>query len=179
MKQIIIIISFLVLVTNSFGQLNEKNNDYFIIEKSLDGINFNSIAKIDGAGNSSSSIDYDYKDFDVSINSTTYYKLSQVDYDGTKKIVGIVSLKKDINDILIYPNPASKQLNFKFDKVNNQQYTVEYIDVTGRVVEEILIKNNTNEVKSQIFPTLNNGFYLVKIKDQNGNILKTTSIIKN
>ena len=33
MKQIIIIISFLVLVTNSFGQLNEKNNDYFIIEK--------------------------------------------------------------------------------------------------------------------------------------------------
>jgi len=47
------------------------------------------------------------------------------------------------------------------------------------VVEEILIKNNTNEVKSQIFPTLNNGFYLVKIKDQNGNILKTTSIIKN
>lgn len=90
-----------------------------------------------------------------------------------------MTISREKDEISIYPNPASKELNFKFKNIDNQQYTIEYVDVTGRVVQEVLVKNNTNEVKSNIFSTLNNGFYLVKISDSNGNIIKTTSLVKN
>jgi hypothetical protein len=162
----------------SWTTSSEENNDYFIIEKSNDGINFKEITRIEGAGNSSSKIDYYFDDYHVN-EYVAYYRLSQVDYNGDKKIIGVKSITREFNDITIYPNPASKELNFKFKNIDNQQYTVEYIDVTGRVVKEVLVKNNANEVKSNIFSTLNNGFYLIKIIDSNGNVIKTTSIVKN
>jgi len=157
---------------------SEVNNDYFLIEKSFDGINYKELAKVNGNGNSSSIIEYEFKDEDIN-QEIIYYRLTQVDYGGVSEKQGVVTISREKDEISIYPNPASKELNFKFKNIDNQQYTIDYVDVTGRVVQEVLVKNNTNEVKSNIFSTLNNGFYLVKISDSNGNIIKTTSLVKN
>jgi hypothetical protein len=63
---------------------SEINNDYFEILKSTDGLSFNLLATIEGSGNSSSIIDYEYTDIEGSA-SAAFYKIVQVDFDGTSK----------------------------------------------------------------------------------------------
>lgn len=60
---------------------NEKNYDYYTIEKAKDGINFETAAMIKGAGRISSAIDY--LDIDYSpYSGISYYRLKQTDYNG-------------------------------------------------------------------------------------------------
>lgn len=58
----------------------ERNNDYFAIERSSDGKNFEEIAQMNGAGNSTSEKQYQYLD-KTPLNGTSYYRLKQVDYN--------------------------------------------------------------------------------------------------
>lgn len=60
---------------------SELNNDFFSIERSLDGVNFSKIATIAGAGNSNQPRTYHYFD-NFSSKNAVYYRLSQTDYNG-------------------------------------------------------------------------------------------------
>lgn len=85
---------------------SETNNDYFIIERSLDGMTYDEIGRIDGAGNSN--IANNYLEYDNKpVPGLIYYRLKQVDFDGTTNIVDVqtVTVTTD-DDIVIYPNPA-------------------------------------------------------------------------
>lgn len=71
--------------------ITETNNDFFTLERSEDGKNFESITTINGAGNSSDEIDYRYVDANYS-NNVNYYRLMQTDYDGAVRVSSIVSV---------------------------------------------------------------------------------------
>ncbi|MEH0157246.1 hypothetical protein V6R21_24245 [Limibacter armeniacum] len=60
---------------------SEENNDYFEIQRSTDGVNFEIIGSVEGYGNSQARIDYEFTDFTVP-NGNIYYRLKQVDYNG-------------------------------------------------------------------------------------------------
>ncbi|MFZ1523624.1 MAG: T9SS type A sorting domain-containing protein [Saprospiraceae bacterium] len=64
-----------------FSTASETNNDYFTIERSGDGISFDAIGEIDGAGNSSEERHYEYND-DNPQPDINYYRIKQTDYDG-------------------------------------------------------------------------------------------------
>lgn len=68
----------------------ETNNDYFVLESSADAVNFKEIAKVAGAGSSIEQLDYDFKDYHP-VSDITYYRLTQVDYDGTRTSSEIIS----------------------------------------------------------------------------------------
>jgi hypothetical protein len=95
------LISFEGITKNGYNHLfwktaSESNNDYFTIEKTQDGINFTPIANINGAGNSNMVLNYDYIDYNI-INTITYYRLKQTDYDGKyeySNIIGLDNTKK-------------------------------------------------------------------------------------
>ncbi len=67
-----------VLLT--WATVSEKDNDFFSIERSVNGISYETIGTVDGSGNSLSIIEYEYIDY--SINSAYYYRVKQTDYDG-------------------------------------------------------------------------------------------------
>ncbi len=67
----------------------EKNNDYFSLERSDDAVNFVEVARVAGAGNSIEPIDYAYTDYGIH-GGDNYYRLVQVDYDGTRTVSEIV-----------------------------------------------------------------------------------------
>ena len=71
---------------------SETNNKSFEIEKSTDGLLFETVASVDGAGTSSASHKYSYTDSHISYNSIprSYYRLSQTDYDGTVRRISDV-----------------------------------------------------------------------------------------
>ncbi|MBX9851230.1 MAG: hypothetical protein K2X86_05660, partial [Cytophagaceae bacterium] len=89
----------------SWTTASEKNNNYFEIERSADGINYEAIGKVWGKGNSSEVTSYGMAD-PRPLSLTTYYRLVQYDIDGTKNIgpVRIVQASAD-EEIIVYPNP--------------------------------------------------------------------------
>jgi hypothetical protein len=75
----------------SWNTLSEKNNDYFILQYSQDGVNWKSVGEIDGAGTTSEKQHYSFvhRDFKIDIN---YYRLVQVDFDGSESKHDIISI---------------------------------------------------------------------------------------
>jgi hypothetical protein len=62
----------------------ETNNDYFLVERSLDAINFVEVEKVKGAGNSMETLNYKLVD-KKPYNGINYYRLKQVDFNGQFK----------------------------------------------------------------------------------------------
>lgn len=77
---------------------SENNNDYFNIEKTRDGIDWNSIVTIEGAGNSNNQLYYSFVDEDVE-SIINYYRLKQTDYDGKFKYSDIISIDNRTNKV--------------------------------------------------------------------------------
>ena len=103
-------------IDNEFVELkwltaSETNNDYFTVQRSKDGINWIDLFEVDGAGNSSTLIDYLELDRDPIIGQS-YYRLKQTDYDGAFEYSNSQSVFIEINsqEILVYPNPTNDQI---------------------------------------------------------------------
>jgi hypothetical protein len=80
----------------TWSSASEYDNDYYLLERSIDGYEWSVIDNQQGAGNSSIKIDYSFRDFtyEPAIN---YYRLSQVDFNGnseTFKVMAINNLGK-------------------------------------------------------------------------------------
>lgn len=91
---------------------SEINSDYFILEKSTNGISFEEIERIKGAGNSSYLIQYEVEHEHNNINTSfLYYRLTQVDEDGSSETfpIKVVTRESINNGVKIFPNPASKR----------------------------------------------------------------------
>ncbi|MCP4458054.1 MAG: hypothetical protein GY816_08535 [Cytophagales bacterium] len=90
------LIFFDARIEEDFVELNwatamEDNNDFFTIEKSLDGSTFTLLAQVDGAGTFTSALNYFLTDTSP-YNGLSYYRLSQTDFDGTQEILDPVAV---------------------------------------------------------------------------------------
>ncbi len=91
-----------------WSTVSETNNDYFALWKSYDGINFESIGQVGGAGNSNSYLEYEFLYNEYNAESTIYYKLQQVDYDGNFSYSDVIYLDCNTENkkYVIIPNPS-------------------------------------------------------------------------
>jgi hypothetical protein len=80
----------------NWSTASENNNDYFNIEKSIDGEFWDIINKQSGAGNSTTKLEYSFVDQNVE-RMVNYYRLKQTDYDGNFKYSDIISIDNRIN----------------------------------------------------------------------------------
>jgi hypothetical protein len=101
----------------------EINNNYFILEHSCNGKNWDEIEKISGAGNSNFDIHYSttHRDFKRAIN---YYRLKQVDFDGTTTTHSIISIDNGDKRVLL------QRFNLMGQKVSESYkgIVIEYYD---------------------------------------------------
>ncbi|UPT66238.1 MAG: T9SS type A sorting domain-containing protein [Sphingobacteriales bacterium JAD_PAG50586_3] len=100
-------------VTINWTTASEANNDYFEVERSVDGTNYSTIAIVDGAGNNNTTVNYSYTDF--SPNATgAYYRLRQTDFNGqfeTFDAKYIRCANSPVNTVGLYPNPTDNLVN--------------------------------------------------------------------
>ena len=146
---------------------NESNNNYFTLEKLIDGI-YVDIATIYGAGHSNNIIIYSYVDAEP-LNGNNYYRLSQTDYDDTIETFFIISVLYigNINGSMsIYPNPASvyDSINIKLIGYENEEILVIVQDILGELhYSKVTIIGYTKEMVIVIDPykNLSRGTYII------------------
>jgi hypothetical protein len=156
----------------SWSTSSEINNDYFIIERSFDGINFDAVGKVEGLGNSSQVNSYEFTDLQ-STNGIVYYRLKQVDEDGTYLYSEIKSIFNGGSPgILLYPNP--NQGSFTVFIPSEGEYRISLSDIVGKLLYESIV--HTSVSKEHLLNTsLAKGTYLIQISS--GNDLLTDKII--
>ena len=111
----------------------EINNDYFRVERSTDGIGFAPIAEVTGSGTTNGPTDYRYVDA-APLAGTNYYRLVQVDYDGTSDISPVRSATLEGGgNATVFPNPAGESVTITLtDEV--QEADLQVHDLNGRLV---------------------------------------------
>lgn len=161
---------------------SEKNNDYFTVERSFDGINFEEIKKVKGAGNSYEVKNYNTNDESPS-NELSYYRLKQTDFNGQFKYSNIVSIDADISKAMvshIAPNPTTSGINFDFYSPVKGELVYEVADLTGRV---IISKSEMMEVGnakvSAALDEIPDGIYFLKVSFEKTNFVSINKIFKN
>ncbi len=140
------------------------NSDYFLIERSADGISFNAIGKLNAAGNTNVRIDYSFTD-DNPLPITSYYRLKEVDYDGLSSFsdIAVVEMGKQ-EDIVIYPNPAVNRLYIK-GEVENPELIKIYNILGQNLTDKVNLIEHNKSILSLNIEHLAKGVYILKIKE--------------
>ena len=159
----------------SWATASEINNDYFIVEKSGDAMDWVEVIKVSGAGNSVSIIDY----FEIDNNpleGLSYYRLTQVDFDGEQETFNIIPVENAIKGegiMNIYPNPVNKgeciSLSFESLHRNKQEILVVLRDIRGNEAYSIIefVDCEDGLVVIDIPHHLTSGTYLVVATSEN------------
>jgi acylphosphatase len=166
---------------------SEINNDYFSVERSSNGIDFEIIKTVRGAGNSTVVNAYSYTDHSI-LPGTSYYRLKQTDYDGHFEYFNIESINnKGINNstdgeieiISVFPNPFSNSFTAEIKSKSAGAIEIQIIDMNGKLINKEQIE--TGETKTvynfqderNIIP----GIYFVRVM-KDGEYSRAFKIIK-
>ncbi len=115
---------------------SEKNNHYFNVERSKDGVNWEVITTTFGAGNSSTNIEY--SEFDEEpLEGTSYYRLKQVDYNESFTYSKIIPLiKTQENHIKFYNNNALKTIILEDVIIDLEDIRI--VNTNGQKINDLL-----------------------------------------
>lgn len=119
----------------------EKNNAAFVVESSKDGKTFEVIGTKTGQGTTLSVTNYELTD-EHPYSPVTYYRLKQVDFDGTQTYTSIqVVYFENKEDIYLFPNPATDEVNVVLN--SDEAYDIRVYSNLGVEVKNLsTIKNN-------------------------------------
>jgi hypothetical protein len=166
----------------NFAVASQINNDYFTIYRSSNNRDWTIAGEISGAGNTSAQMNYSWKDYS-SIKGTSYYQLSQTDFDGKSETFAPISVscdRLDIEDYSAYPNPVKDELtiDMELDSYQGDNITLELVDINGRVAmqQKVTLERGFNSLNVEI-SDIPNGVYLLQFKGSKNHI-KETRIIK-
>ncbi len=148
-------------VVVSWKVASETNNDFFTVEKSSDGIHWQEVAKIDGAGDSDSETDYSLKDMNP-FRGTSYYRLKQTDFDGKFEYFGPVMIHgRGATSVKIYPNPADKHIMIEMPDTEYSDFKI--YDLSGNLILSNSINGHALKIDTS---TLKNGIYILQVGNQ-------------
>lgn len=151
---------------------SETNNDYFEIQKSENGEDFYPIGTIKGAGNTQ---EHTYYEFDDQITaSKLFYRLKQVDFDGSSTLTDVVELSSqqvESNWLSAYPNPSQNQTHLRLKNWDelDQDFRIQVFSIDGRLQKSILVQGN-ELITDYILDVsaLPRGSYVLKVSNTRG-----------
>jgi hypothetical protein len=157
------------VVTLKWSTATETNNKGFEIERSFDKTNFNKIGFVDGFGTTTEKKEYTFIDKSV-LNGKAYYRLRQIDFDGTFSYSSIVEVDAEIPlEFGIeqnYPNPFNPSTTIAFNLPVDANVTISVFNMLGEEVEILLNKEMNAGKHSVIFDAKNytSGTYIYTVK---------------
>jgi hypothetical protein len=143
---------------------SERNNDYFTLEKSVDGKNWSELTTIDGAGNSSSKNYYEFLDGNVVDDNLVYYRLKQTDFNGEYEYLKTILFEKELANFEaeLYPNPVQNQLTI------NANSLIENLSIKNSLGQIVYSENQIPAGKIVLqLNNLTSGNYLIQFQTEN------------
>jgi hypothetical protein len=142
----------------------EINSSYFVLERSRDAINYKSIANIEAAGSSTSKKTYSFTD-ESALFGTNYYRLSQIDRDGTKQIFRPQAVVIDDANVAfgVFPNPTIGS-NFSVKVEDSDEASLNLADFSGRVIGLNISKLTQTILEVTPSETLKFGIYILEVQ---------------
>ena len=165
---------------------SETNNEYFSLERSVDGINFTVIGKVQGSKNSTIDISYSFTD-DTPEEDINYYRLKQTDFDGkfTYSDIKSVRIKKNTTEGAglklesVYPSAFSDNFKINFSLTKSASVLFVLINVSGQIIvkENVQATAGINTYDFYNNYDLKDGVYFVALFYNDEKVIQ--KIIKN
>ncbi len=152
-------------VNIDWATMSESNNDYFTVEKSKNGMEFEELARVAGAGNSTFKRDYTTVDKNPSLGFN-YYRLKQTDYNGVFTYSKMVMVNFGNADLalVVYPNPViSNEINVNVTGIEGESVNVMMRDVLGKVYynKTTMLGTGANQLHIDRDNTMPAGVYFI------------------
>jgi hypothetical protein len=161
----------------------ETNNDYFTVERSMDGEAFKSILTVKGAGTAHETLNYSTTDY-TPPQGKVYYRLKQTDFDGGYTYSKVIAITNDNESSLaFFPHPVKvgNTLNIKLQnhgtQANLDGATITIMDQFGKELPLVVIEEAKENIALKIPEALATGIYLMKIYGPNMRQVGTYKLI--
>jgi len=146
-----------VLLTWKTAQ--EQNSNRFEVERSNNGTTFKLIGTIASAGNTTTTKNYSLTD-NVPLTGVNYYRLKQIDIDGSFKYSKVASVNFERSkQVIIFPNPVSDRLFISMPERSNFS-SVRIMDAMGKLVLQKDISSSAVELDVRSLPK---GWYVIQL----------------
>jgi len=151
---------------------SELNNDHFLIERSKDGLEFFPFKVVQGSGTVNSVSYYSTEDMSP-MRGKSYYRLSQIDYDGTQEAFEPIMIKLGEleSKYRIFPNPAVDGITIQLGKEPESEMIIELTDIYSQIYisERITLEPFQTEYYWEFPGSVSAGIYTLKISDRYDN----------
>ena len=157
-------------VNLNWATATETNNKGFMVERSINSVDFEDIIFVEGKGNSKSTTQYGKEDvaaFAKAGVQTLYYRLRQIDFDGvfTYSAIAVVN-ENDLlgDDIKVFPNPFESHVGVSIESTAGSA-VIQLMDMHGRMISEdkISTKAGTTYHEMKDLSNLAKGVYFVRV----------------
>lgn len=157
-------------VAIQWSTASEKNNAYFIIDKSINGTDWEMTHRISGAGNSNETKLYEVND-DGILTTKVYYRLTQIDFDGKSEIFAPIVVEacntQSSSNVLVFPNPVNTETTIEVVSPIDINYAnVLITDMNGKQIYQnslsLTAGKNSMVIHTEVWSS---GVYLVKIEN--------------
>jgi hypothetical protein len=158
-------------VTLNWVTATEINNSHFEVERSNDGVAYSNIASVQGYGTTTEIHNYSYKDLNLE-NGTYYYRLKQVNYDGSFEHLNVISaeITSPVRFELSqnYPNPFNPSTVIRYQLPVAGDVELKVYDVLGNEVTTLVNENKPAGTYSEGFSInnakLSSGVYYYQLR---------------
>ena len=170
-------------VNLSWTTLSEVNNDFFTIERSIDGQAFEQLELVQGIGNSDQVQQYQTVDY-TPFQGTSYYRLKQTDINGAFTYTQIVEVNLEENGAFtftLYPNPIQgNQLQFSPTGAKGNILKASIYDLQGRRLlhSSIDLTEHHGPIILHIGDQLSQGYYLLHLSDGLSRSVKRFQVVQ-
>ena len=153
---------------------SEQNSSHFILERKGDNSSWEVLTRIEAAGNSTHSINYNFSDLRPIIGNN-YYRLRLQDHDGEYSYSEIIHLAIKASDkgqgITLFPNPATTEIQLRPNDPSEIIRVVEIVTIEGKVIHKTLVsdQSNTTVIDVKDLPV---GIYFVQIHSTHDSYIK-------
>lgn len=145
----------------------EENNAFFQVERSQDGQHYAVIGQVKGNGTTHLAHQYSFKDVKP-VAGTLYYRLRQVDLDGTSDLSPVKAVKATppvLQPLPVYPNPVISDLHIELSTLAAGTYTLTVTSLTNGLVKQKVVQ--AGELVSLQLQDIPAGAYVVSILGEN------------
>lgn len=152
---------------------SELNNDFFTVERSKDGVNFEEVATATGAGTSHEVNNYQVEDANA-FNGVNYYRVKQTDFDGAYDYSGVIKVMNNaVADVQLkmFPNPAVSEVKIDISSMGSN-VMINIIDINGGSVYSGDFDADFTATAEIDLTSLPKGMYYVNLKTDAHSVTK-------